>query len=352
MPLRLRERSLAFRASSDTFASCHAATLLALPEGRLLLACFAGSGEGKDDSAIWLALRGPGGWETPRRLFAEAGLPHWNPVLHADGVRLLLFYKVGADVQRWTTRVSESQDGGESWSAPRPLVAGDARPRGPVKNKLLALENGDWLAPNSVEAATAWDASVDISTDRGAHWQLAPVPLAHPAATAPPADTASRWPGLAAQQLWENDPARVFSWDGVIQPSLWQSGPERVHMLLRSTRGTIYRSDSADAGRHWCAAYATDLPNNNSGHDLVRADGALVLACNPVRGNWGRRTPLALLASADNGASWPERFVVKDGEGEFSYPAIVTDGTSLHLAYTIDRRAIAYAHFELAPWAP
>jgi predicted neuraminidase len=120
-------------------------------------------------------------------------------------------------------------------------------------------------------------------------------------------------------------------------------------MLLRSTRGAIYRSDSTDSGRHWGEAYPTKLPNNNSGLDLARFGDVLVLACNPVHGNWGRRTPLAVLTSADNGESWSEPLLVEPGEGEFSYPAIVAAADSLHLAYTIDRRAIGFARFVIAP---
>ena len=40
------------------------------------------------------------------------------------------------------------------------------------------------------------------------------------------------------------------------------------HMMLRSTEGRIYRSDSTDA-LHWSDPVPTELPNNNSGFDLV-----------------------------------------------------------------------------------
>jgi len=54
-------------------------------------------------------------------------------------------------------------------------------------------------------------------------------------------------------------------------------------MLLRSTEGHIYKSDSKDNGSTWCAAYPLDIPNNNSGLDLVRSPkGILYLVCNPV----------------------------------------------------------------------
>ena len=50
----------------------------------------------------------------------------------------------------------------------------------------------------------------------------------------------------------------------------------------------------------WCMAYRTKLPNNNSGIDLVGAEnGKLYLVCNPVKKNWGSRSPLDLLVSED-----------------------------------------------------
>lgn len=324
------------------FAQCHAASIAAYADGSLRVAFFAGSKEGAADTAIWLA-RGDGTtWQAPRPILAEAGLAHWNPVLHADGTRLLLFYKTGASVHDWRTRLAVSEDGGARWSAPRALIAGDPRPRGPVKNKLLVLADGTWLAPGSTEDARHWDAFVDRSDDRGASWQLAPIPIVHRPPAAPGSDL---WQGLAQDALWESDPARAFAWDGVIQPSLWESAPGIVHALMRSTRGAIYRSDSRDGGRSWCAAYPTSLANNNSGLDLARlADGLLVLACNPVAGNWRARSPLVLLTSRDNGETWQQAAVLEEEDGEFSYPAIIpaADGGGLHIAYTWNRKAIVW----------
>jgi predicted neuraminidase len=151
------------------------------------------------------------------------------------------------------------------------------------------------------------------------------------------------WTGLAANALWESDARRVFQWDGVIQPTLWESSPGKIHMLLRSTRGYIYRSDSDDYGRTWRPAYATRLPNNNSGIDLVALeDGRLVLAFNPIGGNWGRRHPISLAWSGDGGATWERLVDLENGEGEFSYPALIADAGSLHLTYTWNRRNIVY----------
>jgi len=328
------------------FNNCHASTITRLPGGELAAAFFAGQREGESDVAIWLARTQAGIWQTPARLLAEDGLAHWNPVLHSAGDRVWLFYKVGSSVHNWLTRWTISTDCGRSWSAPAALVPGSPLPRGPVRNKLIVMANGEWIAPASLETEETWDSFVDISADQGASWSKHDVPIDHtrPGAAA----NGERWDGLVAEALWETDVARIFKWDGVIQPSLWESAPGQVHLLMRSTRGFVYRSDSSDYGRSWCPAYATALPNNNSGIDLARLDdGGLVLAYNPVSGNWGRRYPISLSLSFDNGNRWSEPFDLEREAGEFSYPAIIADANRLHLTYTWNRKNIVYRQIVL-----
>ncbi len=326
------------------FRSCHASTVLPLADGDVLAAWFAGPYESHPDVGIWLARRSASGWSAPERVAAAEGLPHWNPVLATSpGGRLHLFYKVGIDVPRWRTRVMTSVDAGRTWSAPRELASIGGFPPGPVKDKPIVLADGTWLAPTSRETAGEWDAAVTLSGDDGTSWRLGgPVPLDHAS----------------------------FAGKGIIQPTLWESRPGAVHMLLRSTCGRICRSDSRDGGRTWSPARPTDLPNNNSGIDVERLpDGTLALCCNPVGADWGKRTPLVLMFSNDNGASWGERLVLEDEDppfdeaavrldrafrpNEFSYPAVVWGGrggeAALHVTYTWKRRSIAYRRVAQLP---
>ena len=347
MKIIAEQRQNLFDPAPGLFDNCHASTLAALPSGDLLAAYFAGTREGADDTAICLSRRRDGVWGAPIRKFAEPGLAHWNPVLHADGARVMLFYKVGPTVHDWVTRRAVSAYGGDTWSAPQALVPGDRSPRGPVRTKLLVLSTGAWLAGGSTETARYWDAFVDCSTDGGETWQRVDVPLEHrPVA---PRDPSGMWRGLRENALWESDLDRAFGWDGVIQPTLWESAPGSVHMLLRSTRGCVYRGDSHDGGTTWCAAYATSLPNNNSGLDVVHLGGGrLVLAYNPVAGNWGLRTPISLAGSTDNGETWSRLLDLDIGDGEFSYPAIIAAGNRLHVTYTWNRKTIVYHKLRLA----
>ncbi|MCZ8519540.1 MULTISPECIES: sialidase family protein [Paenibacillus] len=309
------------------FASCHASTIVLLPDGGAVAAWFGGSKEGAGDVAIWAAHRSAqSGWTAPRQVAGEPGVPHWNPVLfrREDGT-LLLYYKTGTRIEHWSTFVMESKDDGHTWSAPAVLVPGDRGGRGPVKNKPVRLADGTIAAPASLEPA--WDAFVDLSPDGGRTWVRSDaVPM--------PADRSA------------------FLGKGIIQPSLWESEPGCVHMLTRSTAGAVYRSDSADGGRSWCPAYATALPNNNSGLDLAKlADGTLALVCNPTRPEPGKlkgpRSPLVLLLSRDNGLSWEGETVIDEGEKQYSYPAIVAEGSRVHVTYTWRRERIAYWYADL-----
>ncbi|TMV47584.1 neuraminidase (sialidase) [Paenibacillus mesophilus] len=313
------------------FESCHASTLVVLPNGHVIAAWFGGTREGADDVAIWLSRRGEESWTAPVKIADEESEPHWNPVLFRDGGgKIWLFYKVGKKIRSWRTMYIVSEDDGLTWSDPLILVEGDSGGRGPVKNKPIVLEDGTWVAPASIELDT-WDAFADLSYDNGKTWTASGlVPLQHSGEIAP----GGQVPPV---------PEASLQGKGVIQPTLWESEPGKVHMLLRSTSGSIYRSDSEDGGKTWSAAYATELPNNNSGIDLARLDnGVLALVYNPVGENWGKRTPIVISISRDNGSTWGETLVLEDAPGEYSYPAIVSVGEDVYVTYTWLRKRIKY----------
>lgn len=314
-------------------AFCHASTVLALPDGSLLCCWFGGTHEGESDVGIYLSRRTDAGWSEPK-LLVNGAEANWNPVLFAgaDG-RLLLFYKQGQQIADWQTWLLQSTDNGVTWSGSQELVPGDVSGgRGPVRNKPLRLASGRILAGASTEHGI-WKAFADISDDDGASWHKS---------------SAVQIEGLQYQAGEKTADSNIavsqqsFYGRGVIQPSLWQSADGSVHMLLRSSEGFVYRSDSADDGETWCSAYALSLPNNNSGLDLVRtAGGVLYLVCNPVAANWGQRSPLSLFQSTDEGASWQKLLDLETEPAEFSYPAIIADGEGLVLTYTYKRCNIA-----------
>lgn len=302
--------------------SCHASTVLPLENSDVLAAWFGGTAEGNDDVAIYCAKRTAGKWNAPVKIAVPGKpLPHWNPVLflRTDGT-VCLFFKYGKPIAEWATYVSFSRDG-ESFSIPRELVPGDVGGRGPVKNKCIRLKDGTVLAPASTEKIS-WRCFTDISHDDGRTFEKSKYVLRPKLGTMPVA---------------------------MIQPTLWES-ESGVHMLVRTNRGYIYRSDSANGGRSWSKAYKTPLLNPNSGIDLVKLfDGSLVLISNQVGKNWGDRAPLSLMRSVDDGKSFSEfiKLEPQEGDHEYSYPAIEAVGRRLYITYTYERRTIAYWEIEL-----
>ncbi len=299
--------------------NCHASTLLPVAGG-VLAAWFGGTKEGQDDVGILYARRIDGVWTTPVMLERTHNEPHWNPVLfRMPNGNIYLFYKIGKTIPTWRTYCRISLDEGATFGEELELVKGDIGGRGPVKNKPLLLSDGSVLAPASYEPGSLaetgeknWQCFVDRTTDNGNTWTRT--------------DFIPKPEGLS-----------------VIQPTLWESKAGTVHMMTRSDGEFIYRSDSTDHGKTWCELYPTSIPNNNSGIDCAKkADGVLALVYNPVGSKWGKRTPIQVIFSRDNGSTWSEPIILHDGAGEFSYPAIIPVGDRFCITYTGCRQTIHY----------
>lgn len=315
------------------FRSCHASTVLPLDDGTVLAAYFAGNREGSPDTGIWLSRRIGGVWQNPACIAKISMTAHWNPVLFRSGSGIRLVFKTGVDVPSWQSWTQYSGDQGATWSETAGCDGIHAA-AGPVRSKPVVLSNGRLLAPNSIETADEWRPCVDVSDDGGTHFnRLAMIPVNSSNPSAP-----GYLEGL-----------------GAIQPTLWESMPGNVHALLRTTCGRIFRSDSSDGGHSWCMAYDAGLPNNNSGIDVERQAGDLYLVMNPVSGNWGRRNPLVIKKSTDNGLGFQPFATLENAEidirtgasAEFSYPAVAIHHGRLHVTYTCNRRQIAYCALDL-----
>jgi len=299
--------------------SCHASTLAVLGDGSVCTAWFGGTAEKNNDVRIYVSRLENDVWSAPLAVSPDDGVPHWNPVLfQTDDTTLTLYYKRGYEIRDWQTMVTVSCDGGRTWCEPSELICGDeSGGRGPVKNKPIRGSNGKLLAPASVERGP-WRCFIDIFD--GGNWTKHPIPVV------------------------SDDAAKI----NMIQPTLWESAPGHIHALMRSNRGLIYRSDSRDGGETWCAAYATEIPNNNSGIDCVRtANGTLVLVCNPDMNDWGKRYPLSIFTSTDNGNTFVHAIDLETEAGEFSYPAVVAQDERIFLTYTWNRKKIVYCELEL-----
>lgn len=300
----------------------HASHFLVLGEGKIFCVYFYGSKEGNGDIRIYGSFRTSDcKWSTPIPLSEDDGIPHWNPVLfrRKDGA-VVLYYKVGKTIADWITKCRISYDDCVTWSAPFEMIPGDrSGGRGPVRNKAIYLSDGSILAPGSTERGE-WKCFFDRSTDEGKTWERSP-------------DLC-----IPAQRLavYESTAEK-----GIIQPTVWES-PTGIHALMRSTEGTIYRTDSMDA-IHWAQPYPIDMPNNNSGIDVVKLpDGRLLLVCNPIAENWGSRTPISLYVSHDDGYTFALLTHLTTMRGKYAYPALRYENGLLHITYTWNRKTIQY----------
>ena len=352
-------------------AMCHGSCLTVLPNGSLLCVWFGGSREGASDTEIYYAVGKPQytavkdqkkdnvrehihdgrvndtlsvscDWTESVRI---TDMPEacWNPVLLVQHEHVLLFFKTGNKIADWKTMVMLSRTDPVYWGHPRPLVPGDSTGgRGPVRTKPVILPSGRICAGGSVERGE-WQSFCDYSDNYGITWnRTALMGLNLLALNLPKAG------GEAMEKLPDTSDlpplsSQSFNGRGVIQPVLWQD-KGRLHMYMRSTEGYIYSSVSDDEGKHWTDPQPTELYNNNSGFDVIRTPGGrLFMACNPVRGNWGARTPLALFMGREDGRRWEMFLRLEKGKGEFSYPSLTYTFNGLWVSYTYDRKNIAVA---------
>jgi len=324
----------------DVVGGSHATTIVETEGGDILCAWFGGAVEADPNVAIWMSRRTAGGGWSPQHVAAdEPDIACFNPVLFCVDERLWLFYQAGSSPEDWTGYYRTSDDDGYTWSESTIMPAGLF---GPIKNKPIRLADGRIACPSSTESYQTWAGWIHIYDPATEIWAI-------------------RGP-LTVPGTWERQRQH-----GVIQPTLWEVEPGHVVALLRSTQyiGAVCRSDSYDGGETWSPAYMTDLPNPNSGIDVVKlVDGRVVLIYNhslrddpttagpgvpeiPGQMPYGRGT-IHIAVSNDDGATWSDPWVVEDGGREYAYPAIiqVSDGT-VHTTYTWNRTGLRYAAFSL-----
>ncbi|WDF55737.1 sialidase family protein [Mucilaginibacter sp. KACC 22063] len=304
--------------NNPPFNNCHASTIIETQSGRLLMACFGGSQEGKKDVSIWLTDLGI---KNPEPHIVADGMvsdtlryPAWNPVLFKDPKgKLFLFYKVGPNPREWWGMYKTSNDNGVTWSAAVKLSKGIL---GPIKNKPVQISKNLILSPSSVEEANGrWKAHLEKSTDDGRTWSIIPL-----------------------------DTAKAFD---VIQPSILKYPDHKLQLLMRSKQGAVAQCWSDDDGKTWSKISATSLLNPNSGTDAVTLkSGKQLIVYNPdVPGkDWYNGRGKLRVACSTDGETWKDIAVLENGDKEeYSYPAIIqTKDGLIHITYTYNRKNIKH----------
>lgn len=206
-----------------------------------------------------------------------------------------------------------SLDGGKTWSEPLPIQR-------------------DWVG--------ALRAMVVLDSGRIVLAAMAVQPWQHVIPVYYSDDSGQSWIKTATITM---DGSKINDHDGAMEPKLLQRADGSVFMLIRTTKGTFYRSISRDGGVTWSKPESTGIENNNSFGELARlADGRWVLIWNrdekfpafdyrPDPNDWivkdqdygwiRRRNKLSIAFSSDEGETWSEPVVLASTPDEKTWIA-------------------------------
>lgn len=268
-----------------------------------------------------------------------------------------------------------SADDGKTWSDDRVLVSGEGR-MNVMSVSLLRLPGGEtllfYLRKNALddmpmmvrrshdELQTLSD-PVRVTVDEGYHVvnnarvvRLSTGRLVVPAALHPcPDGTAGTWSKWAIPRVFlSDDDGRTWRSDStdakgepdrsvVLQePGVVELKDGRLMMWLRTDRGTQYESFSGDKGEHWTKPAPGRLASPLSPASIERNpwSGDLVCVWNDHSGRHvfpaGKRTPLCLAVSGDDGKTWqPSRVIESDPNGWYCYTSMSFIKNRLILSY-------------------
>lgn len=272
--------------------------------------------ESKDGGATWSEPRELPVGTASRNIMQAAFVPVRNGLMIAFSVR-------SREGHTSIKHSIDSQDGGVTWTPRRMLF--DA---GGPNDRAIRLSTGRIIMPSHRVSKTMVGKTNDNETliarsdDEGATWTLS-APLPH---VKQPMESREKDP----------HPTKIH------EPAVAECPDGSLLMLARSTLGVLFQARSKDAGETWSLLEPTKFSSFAAPPYMRRlADGRLALLWNPITGKnggkkaaeaieqnnpvpYGPRLQLALATSADGGVTWSEpRIVAEDGKNGYCYPWMI-----------------------------
>jgi predicted neuraminidase len=302
-----------------TFPQCHASTICETSSG-LICAWFGGTEEQAKDVGIWVSHHDGTSWAAPRESangvqHADLRHPCWNPVLFQPpgNASTMLFFKVGPSPSKWWGELLVSHDQGRTFGDRKRLPEGFD---GPVRCKPILIDNDKTLLCGSSTEYDGWRVHFEKLNLTNDQWKrIGPI-----------------------------NSKTEFS---AIQPTFLQHPKGKLQVLCRTKQGVIATSFSEDKGETWSKMTAIDMPNPNSGIDVVTLkDGRFLMIYNHLK----KYRNMLNLAISDDGVLWKKVCAVENEKnGEFSYPAIIQSKDGLvHMTYTWRRQRIKHVTIDPA----
>lgn len=299
--------------------------ILVLPDGRYLFATTEFIGDDSDFAKAHLVGRisadGGQSWEAPFELQENVGGRNVMSLTFQalSDSEMGLFFLRKNDFNDLDVYLRRSSDGGTTFGTP--TLVTDAPGYHVLNNdRVIRLKNGRLLVPVAstpdVEKVNHFTCRVWISDDAGNTWR----------AGSGEVDYAQR---------------------GAMEPEVLELNDGRIIMIIRTQLGHIAASYSEDGGDTWTQAsdWGVRAPEAPSSVRRIPSTGDLLLIWNDNfqagAGHGGKRTPLTVAISKDEGKTWINKKNVETGEGTetftsgYSYISAAFDQGRVLLSYYV-----------------
>jgi len=262
----------------------HAPNLVNFIDGNYIVAWFSGPWETHPFQSILMSRFDGSNWTKPEILQNTKGISDFDPAFIQSGNRIYLFY---SNARKFYPRLHGekkgflgiyyrwSENGGKSWSKPCQLSKEYT-----CKSNGLCLKNGNLLLP--VYHTAANQVGVFKSIDGGYTWEL-----------------------------YTSDPIEI----AIAEPSVIEFSEGHIVMIARTKTGTLWMSESMDAGENWTTPKPTRIKSYNAPVSLMKNHMSLLICYNCGES----REKLCLNSTTSLSFNWDTNLII-DSIKKDSYP--------------------------------